>query len=258
MRIKQADRSLLLESFKEFFREVMLHKRAIQEDMAGRRPTSGPAKTIAISTDVIAKQLMQRLDQQHLNAFQSSGELGATLMKEAQYAMVALADEIFLGFDWAGRKDWEVKILEERVFHSHAAGEKIFQSIENLLSDRLPDRTEIGEVYLMVLGLGFRGQYMSDADVAKIQDIKQRLFIYTHHNRPRLYAQSYEVFSEGYANTVEDEPVRFFHDVRKWHIFIGVSALGYMLLTTAFWYHATHEVSGLAKRISKHSGLEKS
>lgn len=247
----------IIECFKDFYREVMLHKRAIEESQLGNRAGQAGLPEIATNPDMIAKQLITRLEQQIMHAFQRAGELGASLMRDAQYAMVALADEVFLAFEWPGRRDWEVRILEDRVFQTRAAGEKIFAQIDKLLTDRQPDRHELGAVYLMMLGLGFKGQYSSETDAAKIDDIKQRLFVMTQHDRPKLYSQTYDIFSEGYVNTQEDEPVRFFHDVRKWHIFIGVSAFTYMILTSMFWYHSTHDIDALARKISRKSGLEK-
>jgi len=49
--------------------------------------------------------------------------------------MVSLADEFFLHIlDWKGQDTWRQQLLEAKLFNSQAAGQRIFENLEILLS----------------------------------------------------------------------------------------------------------------------------
>lgn len=90
-----------------------------------------------------------------------TGTSGETIYREAQYAMVALADEVFIGGlgDWPGRDAWKRYHLELALFGSQVAGQEVFRRIDRLLARRDPGQRDLAEVYFYVLSLGFRGTY---------------------------------------------------------------------------------------------------
>ena len=82
-----------------------------------------------------------------------------------RYAVTALIDEqmIYLKVapnePWSGAKTWSEKLLEEEFFGSFRAGTKVFDDIDRLLTGENHETlaVEQARIYLLILGLGFRG-----------------------------------------------------------------------------------------------------
>ena len=96
------------------------------------------------------------------------------------YIMAAVADETLLYFEgWNGIEQWSDTLLEERIYGTRIAGERIFDEIDAQLAlhNNVPE--EIGVGLLLSLTLGFRGKYRllpaSDAE-AEIDHLRGRLY----------------------------------------------------------------------------------
>src|SRR5690606_13026522 len=89
------------------------------------------------------------------------GASGEELYREAQFAMAALADEIFLVElgDWPGRADWATYPLQKALFGTINAGEELFARIDRFLESYHPGQRGLAELYFNVLSFGFRGKY---------------------------------------------------------------------------------------------------
>jgi type VI protein secretion system component VasF len=79
------------------------------------------------------------------------------LLKEAQYAMIALADEVFLTLPWKGSHAWRFELLESQFFQTQSSGEQIFKKIDELLSHYDLSKEPLASIYFHILALGFRG-----------------------------------------------------------------------------------------------------
>ncbi len=90
------------------------------------------------------------------------------------YVIVAMADEVFLRSPelsgaaglprWAGWSDWLQTPLEQRLFRSQSAGDRIYEHLDGVLSSRVSFSTELLNVFLTALTLGFRGRYDTAAE----------------------------------------------------------------------------------------------
>lgn len=80
-------------------------------------------------------------------------------IRDAKYALCALADEIILAADSPVREAWEREPMQLRHFGEHLAGEGFFQRLENLRLDPVR-HVEVLEVYHACLLLGFQGRYL--------------------------------------------------------------------------------------------------
>ena len=101
--------------------------------------------------------------------------------KEAQYAMVCLAHDVFvvqLG-DWPGRQGWLDMPLEKAFFNSNAGGGEIFRRISKVLSRHDPADRDLARVYFNMLSLGFVGKYGGRSAAGRtppeIEDLRKRL-----------------------------------------------------------------------------------
>jgi type VI secretion system protein ImpK len=249
--------SFLIQYFNTFFEEVVRQKqRAI---VAAQRPdTSAPQMGVDANhrlVESMAQVLEELISKQHTQVLHNGGEYALSLYREVQYVMVALADEIFLSFKWAGRSLWEEKILEERVFNSHISGERVFERIEELLLNHNADKDDLAKVYLFALGLGLKGKYSEDSQA--IASYKRRLFLFTAHHHQRIAEPEYLLFTPAYGQLLENDAVRFLPNARIWHTVLYVCLMSLMFLSYVFWYSATHELESVAHQIISISGVDK-
>lgn len=123
----------------------------------------------------INRRLHRLLDGQAAQALRVGGGYAAQQYREAQYLMVALADETLLhGEGWNGREQWLDNLLELSLFGTRVAGEKVFQNLDAMLAGRTPD-PELIALYLAVLSLGFRGRYWRQQDNPQLRRYRQTL-----------------------------------------------------------------------------------
>jgi type VI secretion system protein ImpK len=84
-------------------------------------------------------------------------------MRLVALAVVALLDEVALHSRQSALSDWSRYTLQEEMFGGHLGGEWFFQNAEQLLARQdTPTSTDVMEVYLICLLLGFRGKFGHD------------------------------------------------------------------------------------------------
>lgn len=179
-------------------------------------------KTLAAQTE----QVLHLLDQTDTLQF-----------REAQYAMVAIADEVFLNLPWSGKAAWSKQLLEGQLFQSQSAGAQIFQRIDTLLSKYDPARMSIAKIYFQILALGFRGQHNDAQDDDVIRNYMRRLYVFIYGRDPMLDQYgTIKLLPDCYEHTMEsDIPVRM-PGVRFWtKVVIGV-LLGYIFISSMVWF----------------------
>ncbi|WP_308446563.1 DotU/TssL family secretion system protein [Silvimonas soli] len=94
--------------------------------------------------------------------------LSSAVIEEISHAQCALLDESALrSLPEEMRSEWEAEPLQVRFFNSYNAGETVYEQINALLRQSVPDTTLI-ETYVIVLGLGFCGRYPSETDPARM------------------------------------------------------------------------------------------
>lgn len=130
-----------------------------QEALQGtsRATPQGTREGLVIDLAELVQRLVSDLIKQHR-------ALPAGTADELRYAMAAWCDELLLAH-WrsqTGSTDASVS-LEQHLFHTIEAGEKIFWNIDRTLSRRSEGDLLLAPVYLAMLALGYRGQY-SDAE----------------------------------------------------------------------------------------------
>ncbi len=156
----------LQEKFSEFYIEIEKQKHAIRSGRWAYLPENpvpfDPKNPGNRGPNPVWESLAQVLRNQATEAGES-GASGFNLYKEAQYAMVALADEIFMSgmIDWPGKSDWNSYPLEMAFFNTRSAGQSLFEKIEQVLSRRDPGERDLAEVYFNVISLGFHGKYFA-------------------------------------------------------------------------------------------------
>ena len=183
---------LSLESqFRDFYEQVVLLKAR-----AGNSPPQS-ADSDAMETDrdaelapkVVQERLVSLLTEQSRDAARTPG-IRTEDLDEAQYVAAATADEAFVNLDWPGREYWTHNLIESRLFGSHVAGERLFRRLDKLLHDRNRAQQDLATVYLLVLGVGFRGKYRGEDDGGQISRCQRELLWFVRQDEPRRPSQS--------------------------------------------------------------------
>jgi type VI secretion system protein ImpK len=186
----------------EFYSEVLRLRARVSE---GRFVFAGDDASVAESPRSVLRKLTEILERQERDAKRQGGDIGLRTYKLAQFAMAALADEIFLTFDWPGREMWRDELLEAKLFDSQQAGELLFERIEEILRGRDENAVELGRIYLTVLALGFQGKYR-DAEGADhlLDSFRRRLFRFIHQREPLATRGDQLVMPQAYESTASD------------------------------------------------------
>ncbi|TQV87260.1 DotU family type IV/VI secretion system protein [Aliikangiella coralliicola] len=168
MRLTEQNDLSLVELFIEFYQLLVEFKSSISEGyrdgkLADLNENIHPA-------EYMLYQLKQCLQLQETRVRKNGTAAVVSAYEKAQYAMVALADEIFLlnlrdnSNGWWKENDeqwWSNHLLEDTMYGSTLAGDNLYELIEELLKQPSfgPLEKDLASVYLMTLKLGFKGKY---------------------------------------------------------------------------------------------------
>jgi type VI secretion system protein ImpK len=228
---------------------------ALPEHHSGDTPAleySGqpPADHLRIYT-LVWHRLLTLFERQAQNAWRYGGSYGAEFYKEAQYVMVALADEIFLHeMKWEGQGTWISNLLETKFFQSHVAGELFFQKLDRILRDRDPVYKDLAAVYLMALSLGFKGKYRGVPDGGRIAHYRQQLFAFIFRRDARLELESKHIFPEAYLHTRREEKKKRLRHPRVWIGVLSLVLVTYLVATHLLWVDLTARLNQVNDRIA--------
>ncbi|MBI1954667.1 MAG: DotU family type IV/VI secretion system protein, partial [Proteobacteria bacterium] len=198
----------------------------------------------------IQRKLRLILEEQAMRSLKQVGDFAANHYKEAQYIMVALADEIFINLDWFGKEQWENTLLETQLYHTQIAGEQVFKRLESLLEANDPVRSDVAIIYLMTLGLGFRGKYRGLDDQQKISWYRHQLFQMIERRPSNLFNPGRPYLIKTCYDYTLKEPVgRGLPNIRKW-IYVFASVLGlYCFISYIAWYKLIREMGEVVQYI---------
>lgn len=116
--------------------------------------------------------LRTRYQQFHEELTDSAEENGFSRdsIMEGWLAFCAYADEILLVTQWHGRGDWQRQPLQRLYFNTTNAGDEFYNRL-NQLNKHGEDRS-VREVYLLCLGLGFKGRYFDPQDRPQLESAR--------------------------------------------------------------------------------------
>lgn len=116
------------------------------------------------------RKLLTELDA----AAQAAGK-DPTTVQAVRYALCAFLDEIVLSSNWNIRQDWAGMPLQMQYFNDFTAGEEFYRKLEALRGSSEPVRREALEVFLLCLGLGFRGKYAGMSGLEELKLLRARI-----------------------------------------------------------------------------------
>jgi type VI secretion system protein ImpK len=231
--------SRLLDAFREIYAEVMLRARALHSP----EPPD---------PDAVKHRLLGVLARQAADAKDALDDHELAELREAQYVMVAMADEVILRRPWVGREAWAAHPLEaERPFHSQVAGERIFQKIDEILAGRGAASAALVGVYITALSLGFRGRYRFDPASVEPQRHRRELIRYLIRLDPRAAAPRPELCPAAVERVRDRERRREVTSLREGLLPMLAAVLTMLVLGHALWYYRTIGVRDQLDRIEE-------
>lgn len=253
--IQKTERTtFIVECFEEFYREVLKNKHLVLTKPW--KKTGGEAESSPNATaEYILSRLQTFLEEQATVAAYGGNSFAENFYSEAQFIMVALADEVFLNLDWPGKPYWESSLLEQRLYDSHSAGQVFFDRLDVLLKNKDPVRRDLAILYLNALGLGFRGKYRHFDDGGALNTYRKKLFSFINRRTPYLFEQKIHLFPDAYAHTLEGNVSKDLPNLRNWYfIFAGLGFI-YLLASYIIWYSATIDISRVLNRITSYNSI---
>jgi type IV/VI secretion system ImpK/VasF family protein len=192
--------------------------------------------------DALATQLQAATRKLARDAMAWTGAAGEADIAAAQYAYVALLDELLLFSAWTGASAWETYPLEARIFSTRAAGERIPAAIENLLAQRDPAQRDLANVYLACLTLGFRGRLRGEAGALRHDQLRHALFAFAMQRDPEPDRLGAPLERAALAPRETRPLTQMFPDRARLALFVGIGFAALLGLSQLLWLYATAPV----------------
>lgn len=237
------DASLLVEQFRSFYGELT------------RLKSEAQAETVASEEEIIDR--VSRIQQRILELFQTheqevqsvGGERLRDRYLKVRYVMTALADEVFLEFDWYGRRYWYNHLLELKLYDSQNAGERFFALVEALLDEEGAQKVDLAKIYLFALVVGFEGKFRDAEEAEVLERYKRRLYRFIERAKPSELDEGVELLKEPYRHTLDRGEGELLPNLRWWATSLGLTAVVYLLLSSLIWWYYTTDMMSLAQDI---------
>jgi len=256
----KAAAGFLLSKFRAFYNEIIRFQHQKNEFTAGFATAvmavDNPDAEPDAEAEGLSKRLSELLELQAAEAKWMGGEV-AQRYPDAQFAMAALADELFTHSEWDGQLAWSKHLLEMKLFKTHGADVELFKRIDRLLKEQ-PDSgvaRDLARVYLLVLAAGFQGKYRPFALQRPLAEYRQRLYEYVHSGDPLLlYADGRRLFPATFERTLVGQAVRRFTSAQRWAAILLIIALGYTIIAHVAWSRVSADLQDVTSRIKSTNG----
>ena len=230
--MRRADGPRLLDAFRELYAEVIRTARAI-----------GVPDAIPPEPEALKQRLLGILARQRVEAKERLADHEIAELEEAQYVMVAMADEVFLGFDWPGREAWARRPLEaESAYGTQLAGERIFDRLKAILTDRPSVSSDLLGVYLAALCLGFRGRYRVDPTSPDPERFRHELMRELGRVDPHRVARAVELCPDALKDVRDKEPRTSLPSLRDGGLPLIIAVASMLVVGQLLWSYQTAEV----------------
>lgn len=263
MREDRINKSLIIQHFKDFYQElVVLKAKALSGDLLSNVEVSSKTKdVIKVDENLIGKSLAREiLDRMYgflLNQYdyveRHGGGFAVRYYREVQYIMVALTDEVFLNLDWIGKAEWEDNLLESRIFNTQIAGERLFENIDHFLEVRDAANSDVGVLYIIALGLGFKGKFKDLDDHGILQEYRKKLYARVMHDTPYLLEETHLLFPQAYQNTIDQRAAIKMPNLRVWYIALGAVFAVFLLISSIVWVSTVSSLENTMHMLEKWS-----
>jgi type VI secretion system protein ImpK len=251
-------KSPILEGFRLFYRELLLLQDLALEHSIPKEETKTADKILdSLQEQTTAHRIRRRLEDMLMSQYtEKGGNYTAPYYREAQYIMVALADEIFINLKWRGNEEWKDNLLESLIYNTQDAGDKFFENLDHFLEADHSKGIDMASLYLIALGLGFKGRYRGSKNEKELFAYRQKLYRYIASDDVELMDNRSHLFPQVYENIIADRQNAMMPDSRPWWLALGVIFLGFISLSSLIWLTHMNNFSPLVSMLEKWSGFK--
>ena len=196
------------------------------------RASEAEADAVARS---LSRELAQLIELQSLEARRAAGRSGADQEAQARFLKAALADEIMLHLDWAGRPSWRHVLLETTLFRTSLAGDKVFDEIDRILSTREAAERSCAQLYLHALSLGFKGRYRGTDREDALAAYRLELFQFVYQRQADLRGHERVLSEQAYASTLSHLAARRIPRLNRWRVLFVLAVLLLLGMSELLW-----------------------
>ena len=143
----------------DYYMEALLAARSVSQSLSADDP---------VSAEELKNKFVNLISSAQVNA--ASAGVDEAVRQKALFPVVAFIDELILTSPWPGKLAWKNDSLQRHYFETTNAGSEFYEQL-NLLNRQGSD-ADIREIYLMCLGLGFKGRYFMPEDRTKIEEAR--------------------------------------------------------------------------------------
>ncbi|HYG86120.1 MAG TPA: DotU family type IV/VI secretion system protein [Azospirillum sp.] len=217
-------------------------------------PGGAPGVAMEPDAEIIIRRLQDFLEAQAVQVGRTATDLMISQHREAQYAMAALADDLFIhDVEWNGREVWRGILLEHALFRTRLAGERVFDRMEALLASNDRRLVQLAAVYLCVLGMGFKGRYRVPGGEVALRSHSARLFEFIAGRESELgdglLPVGRTLVPAAYAHTLSDAKARPLARGPRWPLMLAAIAGVWLVLGQALWWMSTAQLANAADAV---------
>jgi len=236
----------LLRAMMAFHGALLDARRVLRTELPN---AEAPAEIRRARVGTIAAGLEELLQVQR-EAARRLSDRQASLLRDAQYVMCALADDLLLYDDvFDGRLLWRDELLESRMFGTRIAGERFFDRAERIagLVDR--DGQELAPVYLLALCLGFRGRHRGPEGETALRQHARGLFEAVTGRQPDPTGSGRRLAPLAIASVQAGEATVRQRRRFRWPALAAGLLGGFVALSTTLWFWMTSPVWNAAEAV---------
>lgn len=240
-----------VQQFRIFYRDLLDIRQCIESQRWGDLSASPSPDSVSLPPGTTARAIFARLYRAIVGqGFGLRGRgRGNGAPVDVGYVMAAVADEVLLhGPAWPGQDLWSTTLLEEALYGSRIAGERIFRTASDLSAGQ-SSRPAIAVSILLALMLGFRGRYYGTDDHGEIAALKERLFGLIFHLPYPVEIDFQTLLSEGATRPLDQPSLRRLPLLRPWLIAILLLVTVYIAISDALWRSAVSPILSTAQSI---------
>jgi type VI secretion system protein ImpK len=223
-----------LERFRAFYAELAAATASVRDGSWLAESMAGDGASDAVLAG--AMRLAQNLQEAIIRHAGLPGPRlpGGGAPVEMGYVLAALADEVFLQeLEWPGRPHWDGLLLEERLYGTRIAGERLFELAAILIAGNAAGQDDLLVALMQALALGFRGRYRGGNDRGEIRRLRRQLYQLALHQPPPTEIEWRQVLPASEA--LEGGSLARVPALRPWIWGAVAAVLLFLLVTHLVW-----------------------
>jgi type VI secretion system protein ImpK len=243
-----------LPHFTPLVRDLLTFQALLGELRARCEAEARTPEAAEAATDGGARAVADRLEE----LLRSQWELGRrrmsdrelAMLREAQYVMCALADDLFLHeVEWKGRAAWSADLLEGRMYGTRVAGERLFENATRIARARDRSETGLAPVYLLALGLGFKGRYRRPDGQGPLEAHARELYEVATGRTADPSMGGRPLVPGGVSNVVAGIGQRRGWTFVAWPAVAAGIAATFVVVSSVLWFNMTGDLSAAADAV---------